>query len=59
MTYQRNLSNRFDATGMRSTNEFDSGFGLQFIIKGIGSRKSNSDILEQGMFGYRQPYVLN
>jgi LPS-assembly protein len=32
---------------------------LQFIIKGIGSRKSNSDILEQGMFGYRQPYVLN
>ncbi|MFT5542201.1 MAG: LPS-assembly protein [Glaciecola sp.] len=59
MTYQRNLSNRFDATGMRSTDEFDSGFALQFIIKGIGSRKSNSDILEQGMFGYRQPYVLN
>ncbi len=59
MTYQRNLSNRFDATGMRSIDEFDSGFALQFIIKGIGSRKSNSDILEQGMFGYRQPYVLN
>ncbi|MBF7075078.1 LPS assembly protein LptD [Glaciecola sp. MH2013] len=59
VTYQRNLSNRFDDAGFRSTNEFDSGFGLQFIIKGIGSRKRNSDILEQGMFGYRQPYVLN
>ena len=59
MTYQRNLSNRFDDTGLRSTNEFDSGIAMQFIIKGIGSRKRNSDILEQGMFGYRQPYVLN
>jgi LPS-assembly protein len=59
MTYQRNLSNRFDDAGARSTNEFDSGFGLQFVIKGIGSGKRNSDILEQGMFGYRQPYVLN
>jgi LPS-assembly protein len=59
ITYQRSLSNRFDATGLRTTDEFDSGIGLQFIIKGIGSRRSNSDILEQGMFGYRQPYVLN
>lgn len=59
MTYQRNLSNRFDATGMRSTDEYDSGIALQFIIKGIGSRRSNSDMLKQGMFGYRQPYVLN
>jgi LPS-assembly protein len=59
VTYQRSLSNRFDATGLRTTDEFDSGIGLQFIIKGIGSRRSNSDILEQGMFGYRQPYVLN
>jgi len=58
-TYQRSLSNRFDATGFRTTDEFDSGIGLQFIIKGIGSRRSNSDMLEQGMFGYRQPYVLN
>jgi LPS-assembly protein len=58
-TYQRSLSNRFDAAGLRTTDEFDSGIGLQFIIKGIGSRRSNSDMLEQGMFGYRQPYVLN
>jgi len=59
VTYQRSLSNRFDATGLRTADEFDSGIALQFIIKGIGSRRSNSDILEQGMFGYRQPYVLN
>jgi len=59
VTYQRSLSNRFNASGLRTTDEFESGIALQFIIKGIGSRKSNSDILEQGMFGYRQPYVLN
>ncbi|WP_412972293.1 LPS-assembly protein LptD [Glaciecola sp. MF2-115] len=59
VTYQRNLSNRFDDGGLRTTDEFDSGIALQFVIKGIGSRKSNSDMLEQGMFGYRQPYVLN
>jgi LPS-assembly protein len=59
VTYQRSLSNRFDAIGLRTTDEFESGIALQFIIKGIGSRRSNSDILEQGMFGYRQPYVLN
>jgi len=59
VTYQRSLSNRFDATGLRTTDEFDSGIALQFVIKGIGSRRSNSDMLEQGMFGYRQPYVLN
>ena len=59
LTYQRNLSNRFDDVGLRTTDQFDSGIGLQFVIKGIGSRKSNSDMLEQGMFGYRQPYVLN
>jgi LPS-assembly protein len=59
VTYQRNLSNRYDDVGLRTIDEFDSGVALQFVIKGIGSRKSNSDMLKQGMFGYRQPYVLN
>ncbi|WP_240615616.1 LPS-assembly protein LptD [Alteromonas facilis] len=56
---QRHLSNRFDGGGVQSTNEFDSGIALQFIFKGIGSTRSNREMLEEGMFGYRQPYVLN
>lgn len=56
---QRHLSNRFDGGGTQSINEFDSGIALQFIFKGIGSQRSNRSMLEDGMFGYRQPYVLN
>lgn len=56
---QRSLSNRYDTLGQQNTNEFDSSIGLQFIFKGIGSARSNRDMLEDGMFGYRQPYVLN
>jgi LPS-assembly protein len=57
---QRNLSNRFDATGLQSTNEFESSIGLRFSFKGIGSSaKNNRKLLEDGLFGYRQPYLLN
>lgn len=56
---QRSLSNRYDVAGQQNTNEFDSSIGLQFIFKGIGSSRSNRAMLEDGMFGYRQPYVLN
>ena len=56
---QRHLSNRFDGVGAQSINEFDSGIALQFVFKGIGTARNNRDMLEDGMFGYRQPYVLN
>jgi LPS-assembly protein len=57
---QRNLSNRFDATGLQSTNEFESSVGLRFSFKGIGSSAKNKrKLLEDGLFGYRQPYLLN
>ncbi|WP_373287164.1 LPS-assembly protein LptD [Alteromonas lipolytica] len=56
---QRNLTNRYDVTGQQNTDEFDSSIGLTFIFKGIGSSRSNRAMLEEGMFGYRQPYVLN
>lgn len=57
---QRNLINRFDTTGSQSTNEFESSFGIRFSFKGIGSESSNNrKMLEDGLFGYRQPYLLN
>ncbi|QPG05197.1 LPS assembly protein LptD [Salinimonas marina] len=56
---QRQLSNRFADDGQQSTDEYDSGIGVQFIFKGLGSSKSSRRMLEDGMFGYRQPYNLN
>jgi LPS-assembly protein len=56
---QRHLSNRFDINGIQSTNEFDSGIGFQFIFKGLGGSSSNRAMLKDGLFGYRQPYLLN
>jgi LPS-assembly protein len=47
---QRNLSNRFDDNGAQSTNEFESGFHIYFTTR---------NLLRDGLFGYRRPYLLN
>jgi LPS-assembly protein len=47
---QRNLSNRFDVNGAQSTNEFESSFRVYFTTR---------NLLREGLFGYRRPYLLN
>lgn len=47
---QRNLSNRFADDGVQSTNEFESGFHVYFTTR---------NLLREGLFGYRRPYLLN
>jgi LPS-assembly protein len=47
---QRHLSNRFDDNGAQSTNEFESGFHVYFTTR---------NLLREGLFGYRRPYLLN
>lgn len=47
---QRHLSNRFDMTGAQSTDEFESGFHVYFTSR---------NLLKEGLFGYRRPYLLN
>jgi LPS-assembly protein len=47
---QRNLSNRFADDGAQSTNEFESGFHVYFTTR---------NLLRDGLFGYRRPYLLN
>jgi LPS-assembly protein len=60
LTVRRNLATRFNNNGVRDLNEFDSGIALQFVFKGMGNSSSNKvDMLSQGLFGYRQPFVLN
>ncbi|GAA0362088.1 LPS assembly protein LptD [Bowmanella denitrificans] len=55
----RYLSNRFDALGGQSTEEFDTSIMLEFVFKGVGSKKSSRTMLDEGLFGYRQPYFLH
>lgn len=47
---QRNLSNRFNESGAQSTDEFESGFHVYFTTR---------NLLREGLFGYRRPYLLN
>jgi len=47
---QRNLSNRFGDNGAQSTNEFESGFNVYFTTR---------NLLREGLFGFRRPYLLN
>jgi len=56
---ERSLSNRYDSSGEQSTDDFDTGVSLQFIFKGIGTSGTQRSMLQDGMFGYRQPYSLN
>jgi LPS-assembly protein len=56
---QRHLSNRFDNDGRQSTNEFDSGVAFKFVFKGLGGNSASREMLKDGLFGYRQPYLLN
>ena len=56
---QRNLSNRYDSNGLQSINEYESGISLQFILKGMGGSSAGRDMLTDGLFGYRRPYLLN
>jgi len=43
-------------------NKFDSGFVIQFVIKGLGGQQSSvgiEDMFNSSIFGYKRPYFLN
>lgn len=58
---QRFLSNRFDAVGQQSAEEFDTSINLKFSFKfsGAESRSGRRKMLQDGLFGYRQAYLIN
>lgn len=41
--------------------QFDTSIGFNFVLKGLGGKSNNgiSQLLQQGIFGYRRPYFLN
>ncbi|MCV2883564.1 LPS assembly protein LptD [Aestuariibacter sp. AA17] len=58
---QRHLTNRFNEQGVRDSEEFDSSVNLRFSFKfGEEGRQPKANrMLNDGLFGYRQPYLLN
>ena len=58
LVWKRHLTNRFDALGNQSVDEYDSGISLKFEFKGMGQGRSRRSLLEDGLYGYQQPYVI-
>jgi len=62
--YHRNINSKVDEQALlnQPNNEFDSGFMLQFVIKGLGGQQSSvgiEDMFNSSIFGYKRPYFLN
>ncbi|WOH37189.1 LPS assembly protein LptD [Thalassotalea fonticola] len=60
----RNINTNLDEQDFSNENrdEFDNGFMLQFILKGLGGNQKPlpiDDMLESGIFGYKRPYFLS
>ncbi len=61
--YHRHINSYFEEPNNINENrdEFDSGFVIRFIVKGLNqqSRISSDDMLNSSIFGYKRPYFLN
>jgi len=62
--YHRNINSKINEQALfnQTHNEFDSGFVIQFVIKGLGGQQSSvgiEDMFNSSIFGYKRPYFLN
>jgi len=62
--YHRNINSKINEQILfnQTHNEFDSGFVVQFVIKGLGGQQSSvgiEDMFNSSIFGYKRPYFLN
>ena len=61
--YHKHINSYFEEPGGNQENrdEFDSGFVIQFILKGLSkdSLKDTTNMLNTSIFGYKRPYFLN
>ena len=62
--YHRHINSNLDEVDFINENrdEFDSGFMIHFVIKGLGGGKTplNTDeMFNDSIFGYKRPYFLN
>ncbi|GHE92094.1 LPS-assembly protein LptD [Thalassotalea profundi] len=64
IAYHRHINSKIDEQGFINENrdEFDSGFMLEFVIKGLSggkARVNTEDMFNASIFGYKRPYFLN
>ncbi|PCI62391.1 MAG: LPS biosynthesis protein [Gammaproteobacteria bacterium] len=64
LAYHRNINSKINDQLLlnKTHNEFDSGFVVQFVIKGLGGQQSSvgiEDMFNSSIFGYKKPYFLN
>lgn len=63
LAYRRSINSKIDEFATNTThNEFDAGFVVQFVIKGLGGQQSSvgiEDMFNSSIFGYKRPYFLN
>ncbi|GLX79135.1 LPS-assembly protein LptD [Thalassotalea insulae] len=62
--YHRHINSNLDEQNFNSENrdEFDSGFMIQFVIKGLGGEQkpvTTDEMFNSSIFGYKRPYFLN
>lgn len=62
--YHRHINSNIDEESFISENrdEFDSGFMVEFIIKGLGGSqtpRNTDEMFNDSIFGYKRPYFLN
>ena len=64
LVHHRHIISNFDTQDFLNENrdEFDSGFMLQFVIKGLNGQQTNvgtEDMFNSSIFGFKRPYFLN
>ena len=64
LVYHRHIISNLDSNNFINENrdEFDSGFMIQFNIKGLSGQQSSvgtDDMFNSSIFGYKRPYFLN
>ncbi len=64
IAYRRSINSKIDEFSINNAthNEFDAGFVVQFVIKGLGGQQSAvgiEDMFNSSIFGYKRPYFLN
>ncbi len=62
--YHRHINSNIDEQNVNHENrdEFDSGFMIQFVIKGLGGAQkpvTTDEMFNSSIFGYKRPYFLN
>ena len=62
IAYHRHINSSVDGFGIDSRDEFNSGFMIKFVLKGLTGQQSSistQDMFNSSIFGYKRPYFLN